>query len=222
VGYRVHKFDPQNIERLLSKDRLGGNPPEDLLRDSGLSEGMVFADIGCGPGFFTFPAASIVSTSGKVYAVDLQQEMLDELKKRCLRTGIGKIDPCSLNVSNFYNDRFDNCSTASGVPQNVFPVKSEENSIPIKGALVDFTLLAYVLHEARNKHLFLQEVRRIAKKWGKVLVLDWEKKQEDKGPPVEDRVAKEDALELLTDAGFRIIERGTLSPSHWRILAERR
>jgi ubiquinone/menaquinone biosynthesis C-methylase UbiE len=187
----VHKFDPQNIERLLSEDRLGGGLPEDLLRGSGLSKGMVFADIGCGPGFFTFPAASIVGTDGKVYAIDLQQEMLDELTKR-------------------------------GIPQNVLPLRSEENSIPIKKALVDFTLLAYVLHEANNKHLFLKEVRRIAKQGARVLVLDWEKKEEDKGPPVEDRVDKEDALKLLTDAGFRIIEKGTLSPSHWRILAERR
>jgi ubiquinone/menaquinone biosynthesis C-methylase UbiE len=43
---------------------------------------MVFTDIGCGPGFFVFPASEIVGKDGKVYAIDTQQEMLDELKKR--------------------------------------------------------------------------------------------------------------------------------------------
>lgn len=187
----VHKFDPQNIERLLSEDRLGGRPPEELLRASGVYEGMVFADIGCGPGYFTLPAASLVGPSGKVYAVDLQEEMLAELKKR-------------------------------GLPPNVLPVRSEENSVPIEEAGVDFTLLAYVLHEARDRHPFLEEVRRITRKGGRVLVLDWEKKKEDIGPPFEDRVSMEEALKLVSGAGFSVIDRGPLTPSHWRILAERR
>jgi ubiquinone/menaquinone biosynthesis C-methylase UbiE len=185
-----HKFEVQNIERLLTEDRLGEISPGDLLRGSGLGEGMVFADIGCGPGFFTFPAASIVGTSGKVYAVDLQEEMLEELRKR-------------------------------GVPPNVFPLKSGENSTPLLDGSVDFTLLAYVLHEASDRQTFLMEVRRIAKEGGTVLVVDWEKKEEDKGPPVEDRVSMEQALELLTGAGFRIMESGSISPSHWKVLAER-
>jgi ubiquinone/menaquinone biosynthesis C-methylase UbiE len=187
----VHKFEVQNIARLLSEDRLGGITPKELLRGSGLKRGMVFADIGCGPGFFAIPAAKIVGKSGKVYAVDLQEEMLEEL-------------------------------TAGGVPTNVFPVKSEENSIPIGGEFVDFVLLAYVLHEASDREEFLKEVWRVAKPGGRVLVLDWEKKEEDKGPPFSDRVPFDKALELLTGAGFGIIEKGPLSPSHWRILAERR
>lgn len=187
----MHKFDPQNIERLLGEDRLGGRPPGSLLTDSGLKEGMVFADIGCGPGYFTLPAASVVGPGGKVYAVDLQEEMLAELRKR-------------------------------GLPPNVVPVKSEENLIPIEDGEVDFTLLAYVLHEARERSLFLTEVRRISGKGGRVLAIDWEKREEEAGPPVTDRVSMGEALELLTVAGFTVIEKGPLTPSHWRILAERR
>ena len=78
----MHKFDPKKIEMLLSEDRKKEIDPMKYLKEKGLKEGMVFADIGCGPGFFVFPASEIVSKNGKVYAVDTQQEMLDELKKR--------------------------------------------------------------------------------------------------------------------------------------------
>ena len=57
--------------------------PRQILKPY-LSEGDKVADIGCGMGFFSIAMAEYVGSSGKVYAVDLQQEMLDVLKKRSL------------------------------------------------------------------------------------------------------------------------------------------
>lgn len=184
-----HKFSPQNIERLLRKDRLGDITAEGLLKNAGLRKGMSFADIGCGPGFFVIPASKVVGKGGTVYAIDTQEEMLGELKKRL-----------------------------SG-RKNITPLRSGENSVPLKDEGVDFALLAYVLHEAESKPLFLKEVRRILKAGGKVLLLDWEKKVEDHGPPFEDRVRREDAEALLKDAGFQITGVASLNPSHYRLEA---
>lgn len=78
----THKFEPRHIDKLLREDRLGNVSPEALLKDAGLKEGDAFADIGCGPGYFTLPASAAVGPSGKVYAVDTQEEMLAHLKKR--------------------------------------------------------------------------------------------------------------------------------------------
>src|SRR3989338_4846375 len=78
----AHKFDPQHIDRLLNADRFKEINPRELLASTGLKAGYVFADVGCGPGFFTLPAAEIVGTKGSVHAIDTQQEMLDALKKR--------------------------------------------------------------------------------------------------------------------------------------------
>ncbi|MBI5049066.1 MAG: class I SAM-dependent methyltransferase [Deltaproteobacteria bacterium] len=72
----------ENIERLLNADRIKELNPAQFLIQSGLKKGMSFADIGCGPGFFTMPAAAIVGDSGVVYAVDVQEEMLNKLKQR--------------------------------------------------------------------------------------------------------------------------------------------
>lgn len=78
----MHKFDPRESERLLSAERFISLQPEKLLRDAGLKEGAVFADIGCGPGFFTLPASLITGEDGKVYAIDTQDEMLAALRRR--------------------------------------------------------------------------------------------------------------------------------------------
>ncbi|MBI5559882.1 MAG: methyltransferase domain-containing protein [Deltaproteobacteria bacterium] len=184
-----HKFSPQNIERLMRRDRLGGITAEGLLKGAGLKKGMTFADIGCGPGFFVIPASGVVGKKGTVYAVDMQDEMLAELKKRI-----------------------------SG-RTNIIPVKSGEHTMPVGGKMVDFALMAYVLHETESKPLFLKEVRRVLKDGGKVLLLDWEKKVEDHGPPFEERIRREDAVTLLKGAGFEITRESSLDPSHYRLEA---
>jgi ubiquinone/menaquinone biosynthesis C-methylase UbiE len=78
----MHKFDPKRIDILISEERKKELDPLKYLKEKGLKKGMTFADIGCGPGFFVFPASEIVGEKGKVYALDTQQEMLNELNKR--------------------------------------------------------------------------------------------------------------------------------------------
>lgn len=78
----MHKFNSKNLDRLISPERYQKVNPHKLLTEFGLTSGMVAADVGCGPGFFTFPMAEIVGPEGKVYAWDISQQMLDHLKKR--------------------------------------------------------------------------------------------------------------------------------------------
>ncbi len=49
--------------------------------------GMTVMDIGCGPGFFTLAMARMAGPEGRVIAVDMQQEMLDLVKKKSDRMG---------------------------------------------------------------------------------------------------------------------------------------
>lgn len=50
-------------------------------------KGMTVADIGCGPGFFTIPLAEMVGPVGRVTAVDLQQAMLDQVRRKAAKAG---------------------------------------------------------------------------------------------------------------------------------------
>lgn len=187
----THKFNPEHIERLLGHDRLMETDPEGLLLKEGLKEGHRFADVGCGPGFFTVPAADIVGAAGKVYAIDTQEEMLLELEKR---------DP----------------------PSNVVLVRSAESEIPLEDSCSDMALLAYVLHEAEDTVLFLEEVGRILTDDGTLLILDWKKKAEDEGPPMEDRLTEEEVTARLKEAGFVETVVSSLTESHYKITARKK
>jgi len=52
--------------------------------------GMTVLDIGCGMGFFSLALARLVGKEGIVISVDLQQEMLQVLKKRAIRAGVAE------------------------------------------------------------------------------------------------------------------------------------
>lgn len=149
-------------------------PPEEILKDIGLSDGMVMADIGCGIGYFTLPAARMAGKEGKVIALDISGEMLKVLREKLVLEGI----------------------------KNVELVQNEENSLPLEDNAVDVGFLCHVMHEAENRDLFLQEVRRIIKPGGKIAVVEWEKKETESGPPVEHRIAREEMKKLLEEAGF--------------------
>lgn len=186
----MHKFDPANIVLLMDQERRKEMDPLEFLKSNGLSPGMSIADIGCGPGFFTFPAAEIVGKEGRVYAVDIQEDMLKELKRRNL-------------------------------PENVSVFQSSENNIPIEDEACDMALLAFVLHEADERIVFLNELKRILRPQGRLLLLDWEKKVEDKGPPFEERIDIMEARRLLEKVGFEIEEKGNINPSHYKISARK-
>ncbi|MGB9913382.1 MAG: class I SAM-dependent methyltransferase, partial [Candidatus Kapaibacteriota bacterium] len=105
-------FDPEKKETLDTAERRKLLPPEEILLRSGLSEGTKIADVGCGTGYFSIPAAKIVGRSGKVFAIDISKEMLEELQNR-------------LNPQEIHNLEI---------------LQSQEYSIPLTDSAVDFVL----------------------------------------------------------------------------------
>ena len=187
----MHKFNPAHLDRLMSEERQNELSPEKLLREAGLKQGQVFADIGSGPGFFTIPAARIIGPMGLAFAVDTQEEMLLDLRD--------KRNP----------------------PDNVILMKSEEYELPIADYETDFTLLAFVLHETPDKGRLLREIMRVMKPGATLLVLDWVKKAEEKGPPLEERISDKEARGFVEDAGFDVVQLSPLNQSQYRIIARR-
>lgn len=117
--------------------------PEEIFSPY-LSEGMTAIDLGCGMGFSSISMAKLVGESGKVIAVDLQQKMLDTLKKRAQK---------------------------AGVAHRITTRLCEENNIGIHEA-VDFALAFWMAHETPNAFNFLHQVHAILKKSGKLLLTE--------------------------------------------------
>jgi len=77
-----HKFDAARAANLEKSDRKQQFPPHKILKEMGLKKDMSLADIGCGGGFFTLPAAEIVGSSGKIWALDISETMLQRLRDK--------------------------------------------------------------------------------------------------------------------------------------------
>jgi len=181
------KFDTRKKDRLLSEERHAATPPEELLRSFGLRKGQTMADIGCGPGFFTIPAARIVGDDGLVLAADIQGEMLTAVRGRVAEQGL----------------------------TNVRVVKTSDAEIPIPPGTCDLVLLAFVLHEIEQRARFLHRAARLLKPRGKIAVLEWQKVEQTDGPPVEDRITPEELQADAQAAGLRLDERRELTADQY-------
>jgi SAM-dependent methyltransferase len=183
----AHRFDPRKVAKLESEERRRRLPPEKVLAKIGLKEGMVLADVGAGSGYFTLPAAEVVGPSGKVFALDLSEEMRNHL-------------------------------LAKNPPPPVEVLPCEESRLPLADGVADRVLAAFVLHEARAPAEFLRELYRVARPGGRVAVLDWVPLEEEEGPPLEDRIAPEEARRLLRQAGFHPVEEEPFGGSFYLLL----
>ncbi|NQE44691.1 hypothetical protein C5S31_01545 [ANME-1 cluster archaeon GoMg2] len=74
--------------------------PQRLLKAAGLKPGQKVLEVGCGPGFFTIPAAEIVGEEGFVYAVDVHPLAIERVKEKIRRAKIKNITPIPANASN--------------------------------------------------------------------------------------------------------------------------
>lgn len=187
------RFDTRKRLLLLSEERVALLQPEKLLRDLGLRKGMTLADIGCGPGFFTIPAAQIVGPTGLTLAADIQGEMLSSVRSRALEHGL----------------------------ENVRIVKTNDREIPIPEGTCDFALLAFMLHEVDNRASFLHRAARILKPNGRLIALEWDKVAEPVGPPVEERISPEELLADAQAAGLRVVDERALTETQYLRVFER-
>lgn len=166
-------------------------PADAILRRLGLRQGMTMADIGCGSGFFAFPAATIVGDQGYVWGIDVSQEFVDYCKTEAQRKGV----------------------------TNAAFLKSDESAAPLQDDAVDVVLLALVLHEMEKPRDYLDEVRRILKPGGKVFIIEWQKKEMPHGPAVAERFSPEDIASMVSRLGMSIEAQFEVNEKHYALVA---
>jgi ubiquinone/menaquinone biosynthesis C-methylase UbiE len=112
-----------------------------------LSEGMRVLEIGPGRGFFTLPMARMVGERGKIYCIDIQQRMLNALRRRAKKAGI----------ADRIEDRF--CSDAS-------------LGIRDLSGTIDFAVAIAVVHKVPDSRMLFREILSSLNKKGKVLIAE--------------------------------------------------
>jgi ubiquinone/menaquinone biosynthesis C-methylase UbiE len=144
----VHFPAPAFIGRLLdSSYRRKIQPPEQLIERAGIEKGMRVLDLGCGSGAFTTSIARAVGEKGRVYALDIQADMLKQLERKLNRPENRDIKNIKLIESNAYELPFD------------------DNSL-------DLVNMVTVLSEIPDRNRALAEVKRVLKPGGLLAVTE--------------------------------------------------
>jgi len=186
------KFDPKNKELLISNDRRNALDLFKLLSLFPIVSHHIIADVGCGSGLFTVPMAKMVF-DGRVYALDVQQEMLDAVRESVQE----------VNLS------------------NVEVMKSQERKLPLEDESLDGVLAAFVLQEASSPRTLLKEAMRCLRKSGWLVVMEWDKREMDEGPPESQRIDIDEMQTMMEKVGFRFRERRDLNGKQYMILARK-
>ncbi|MEK6875363.1 MAG: class I SAM-dependent methyltransferase [Nanoarchaeota archaeon] len=151
-------------------------------------------DFGCGYGTFTIPVAKIVG--GKVYAIDIEPEMVEETKRKVRENRLN-------NVETILRDFV---SSGSG----------------LKNGSVDYVMLFNILH-AKEPEKLLREAYRILRNGGKLGIIHWNyDSATPRGPPMEIRPKPEQCINWATNSGFNSPKRYNLKLYHYGIVMEKR
>ena len=173
----AHKFDVKEMYKLDSPERRKIIPPEETLTKAGLSTNDIFIDIGCGIGYFSIPASKIVGNDGKVFALDRSEEMLEELVRRKNENKI----------------------------TNIESILTKDYEFHIDSGTGTFALMSNVLHEVDDKVSFLKETNRVLKNYETFCIIEWQKKETERGPPLEERLSESEVKKLLGQTNFKVI-----------------
>ena len=153
--------------------------PVKNVEQCGIQAGMDIADFGSGSGFYTIAAAKALMATGRVYAIDAQKDLLSKLKNNVARAGL-------YNVEVIWGDI-----------EKIGGTKLRESS-------VDLVLLCNVLFQLENKGDIINEIKRILKPVGRILVVDWSDSFGGIGPQPEHVVKKATVLEMFEKGGFHM------------------
>ena len=142
--WRAPRPMPHQTAALLDHPwRLRYRHPATLAPHLGLFAGMTVGDLGCGSGLFTVLAASMVGERGKVHALDCQEPLLKRARAR--------ID-------------------AAGVAQRVVFHRAGIHQMPLADGALDVALMIAVMGEVPAQEAALEEVRRVLKPGGRLIV----------------------------------------------------
>lgn len=147
------------------------------IENMGIQPDEHIADIGAGSGYYTFRMAQKVP-AGKVYAVDLQPEMLSIMRKKIAREGI----------------------------KNVELVQGSETSPQLAENSVDLVIMVDVYHELSHPREVMQEIVGALKPDGRFVLLEY--RMEDPQVPIKllHKMSEKQAVREMESVGLRLRE----------------
>lgn len=157
-----------DVEMWLKK---GG---EEFLKEIGLEEGQVVLDFGCGEGHYSIPAAKVVGERGRVYALDKDKQVLNQLTRLIKKANLKNIE-----------------------------VMTRESKTSLQNNCLDFILCYDVVHYLKNRKIIYHEFYRVLRPEG-ILSLYPKHHQGDYPLMELAHLNLEDIIQEVEQAGFSL------------------
>jgi len=168
--------------------------PEHNIAQFKLDERMTVADLGAGSGAYTIAAAERVRDFGRVYAVEVQRDLLPRIKNLASSKGLSNVEVLWGDIEG-------------------------EGGTKIADGVVDAAIVSNILFQVEDKKGFIKELRRILKSGGKVLVVDWKDSFGNMGPAPDAVYTAPAARELFEKGGFAIKQEIDAGDHHYGFVA---
>jgi len=168
---------------------------EKVLSTAGLKSGDNFLDAGCGDGFISITASSIVGDNGKVYAVDVYPESIKMVNEEIQKKRIENIEAIEADLT---------------------------SKIPLDDDSIDLCVMANVLHgfvENDEVREVMTEISRVIKPEGAFAVVEFKKMEGPPGPPFKVRINPQDVEDIVTGYGFGVVETVEVGEFHYLVRA---
>jgi ubiquinone/menaquinone biosynthesis C-methylase UbiE len=181
VAQHARPFPPENLGLLEGPDRDAYQRPDQVMDALQIGEGSVVADIGAGGGWFTVRLARQVGPNGKVYAEDVQHQMIGAIDRRLEREGL----------------------------TNVETVLGNQIDARLPPASLDAVLVVDAYGELQQPVMLLKNLARSLKPEGLIGIVNYKKDGGGPGPDMEYRVDPEKVLADAKAAGLEFRKRET-------------
>ncbi len=168
--------------------------PQNNINTLGVDNGMKVADLGSGSGFYSIECAKLVGNRGRVYSIDVQQDLLDKIKNSASLLGLHNVEIVWGNIEKIGGTK-------------------------LREAVIDRAILSNTLFqiEEKDRDNLVLEIKRILRPGGKILVVDWD--DSDLGPKVKVKIDK--AQGLFEKAGFVTEKRFDAGDHHYGLIFKR-
>ena len=150
--------------------------PHEVLMALALRPGEAVADIGSGSGYFSLRLAAHVGPAGRVYAVDVDPDMVRHLNRRVREKGL----------------------------DNVRTVLADLDDPLLPDASVDRFFVCDTWHHIADQARYLGLMKKMLRPGGEVVMIDFKKEATPTGPPLDMRIARADLVRQMEDAGFHL------------------
>jgi ubiquinone/menaquinone biosynthesis C-methylase UbiE len=189
----VRLFRPADLGLLEGPDRDAWQRPDQIMDALRIGDGSKVADLGAGSGWFTVRLARRVGPNGRVWAEDIQRQMIDAISRRVTRENL---------------------------PQ-VKPVLGEPND-PKLPAPVDAVLIVEAYHEMDQPVVLLKNVARYLNPGGRIGIVEFKKDGAGPGPDMKDRVDPEEVIRNAEAAGLVLESSEKFLPYQYMLVFVRR